>query len=63
MMSEAVLDTMQTNSIDLASANSFADNPALYTTKDHRIYIAPSPSLEPGPDDCIVHVRANGICG
>ncbi|KAH8596911.1 chaperonin 10-like protein [Bisporella sp. PMI_857] len=38
-------------------------NPALYTTKDHRIYSAPSPALDPGPDDCIVHVRANGICG
>ncbi|OBT54775.1 hypothetical protein VE04_03463 [Pseudogymnoascus sp. 24MN13] len=38
-------------------------NPALYTTKDHRIYGAPSPELYPGPDDCVVHVRANGICG
>ncbi|KAH6696583.1 chaperonin 10-like protein [Leptodontidium sp. MPI-SDFR-AT-0119] len=38
-------------------------NPALFTTKDHRIYSAPSPALDPGPDDCIVHVRANGICG
>ena len=38
-------------------------NPALYTTKDHRIYSAPSPVLKPGPDDCVVHVRANGVCG
>ncbi|KFY46152.1 hypothetical protein V494_00587 [Pseudogymnoascus sp. VKM F-4513 (FW-928)] len=38
-------------------------NPALYTTKDHKLYSAPSPALDPGPYDCIVHVRANGICG
>lgn len=38
-------------------------NPALYTTKDHRIYSAESPALNPTPDECIVHVRANGICG
>ncbi|KAF8852044.1 sorbitol dehydrogenase [Acephala macrosclerotiorum] len=38
-------------------------NPALWTTKDHRIYGAPSPDLILGPEDCIVHVRINGICG
>ncbi|KAL2060145.1 hypothetical protein VTL71DRAFT_9967 [Oculimacula yallundae] len=38
-------------------------NPALYTTEDHRIYSAPSPPLNLGPEDCVVHVRANGICG
>ncbi|KUJ08311.1 GroES-like protein [Mollisia scopiformis] len=38
-------------------------NPGLWTTKDHRIYSAPSPELKLGPDDCIVHVRVNGICG
>ncbi|KAK0130136.1 hypothetical protein ONS96_000663 [Cadophora gregata f. sp. sojae] len=51
---------------DQTSSTSFAPplpNPALYTTKDHRIYHAPSPPLYPGPDDCIIHVRANGICG
>ncbi|RDL33258.1 uncharacterized protein BP5553_08697 [Venustampulla echinocandica] len=36
-------------------------NPALYTAKDHRIYSTPSPTFDPGPDDCIIHVRANGI--
>jgi len=38
-------------------------NPGLWTTKDHRIYNAPSPELQIGPDDCIVHMRVNGICG
>ncbi|TKA67144.1 hypothetical protein B0A49_10242 [Cryomyces minteri] len=36
-------------------------NPALYTTKDHRIYAKESPELHVDPDDCVVHVRANGI--
>ena len=52
---------IQANTLDITSLE--LDNPALYTTKDHRIYSAPSPALEPGPEDCIVHVRANGICG
>ena len=39
------------------------ENLALYVTPDHKIYTAPSPPLNPGPDDCVVHVRANGICG
>jgi L-iditol 2-dehydrogenase len=38
-------------------------NPGLWTTKDHRIYNAPSPELQIGPEDCIVHMRVNGICG
>ncbi|KAI9737072.1 MAG: hypothetical protein M1834_000662 [Cirrosporium novae-zelandiae] len=38
-------------------------NPALYTTEDHRIYLAESTPLNPGPEDCVVHVKANGICG
>ncbi|TVY85332.1 L-arabinitol 4-dehydrogenase [Lachnellula suecica] len=38
-------------------------NPGLYTTKDHRIYSAPSPDLQLGPNDCVVHMRGNGICG
>jgi L-iditol 2-dehydrogenase len=54
---------MLTKATDFASAGLDIENPALYTTKDHRIYLAPSPALEPGADDCVVHVRANGICG
>jgi hypothetical protein len=38
-------------------------NPALYTDEKHEIFVAESPALNPGPGDCIVHVRCNGICG
>ena len=38
-------------------------NPALYTNPQHEIFMADSPALEPKDDDCIVHVKCNGICG
>lgn len=38
-------------------------NPALHTNEKHEIYMRESPELKPGPYDCVVHVRANGICG
>ncbi|KAL7273875.1 hypothetical protein RUND412_003236 [Rhizina undulata] len=39
------------------------ENPALFTTADHRIYLADSPIPTVGKDECLIHVRANGICG
>ena len=44
-------------------ASTPAPNPALHVTEDHRIYMDESPALNPGPNDCVVHVQANGICG
>lgn len=44
-------------------APTLTPNPALHVTEDHRIYMDESPSLSPGPNDCVVHVQANGICG
>ncbi|KAK7470100.1 hypothetical protein VKT23_001541 [Stygiomarasmius scandens] len=38
-------------------------NIALWVTKDHQIYQEEIPYPTCGPDDCIVHVRATGICG
>ncbi|KAF9266505.1 putative sorbitol dehydrogenase [Marasmius fiardii PR-910] len=38
-------------------------NIALWVTKDHQIYQEEIPYPSCGPDDCIVHVRATGICG
>ncbi|EON66282.1 hypothetical protein W97_05675 [Coniosporium apollinis CBS 100218] len=38
-------------------------NPALFTNEKHEIYLAESPELKPKPDECIVRVRCNGICG
>lgn len=38
-------------------------NPALFTDPQHEIHMEESPALEPKPDECVVHMRANGICG
>ncbi|KAF2720984.1 GroES-like protein [Polychaeton citri CBS 116435] len=38
-------------------------NPALFTNEKHETYLGNSPPLTPGPKDCVVHVRSNGICG
>ncbi|KAF9017775.1 putative xylitol dehydrogenase [Hymenopellis radicata] len=38
-------------------------NVALWVTEDHRLYEEEIPYPICGPDDCIVHVRATGICG
>jgi len=45
------------------SLESFAPNPALHTDEHHKIYMKESPPLRPTENDCIIHVRANGICG
>ena len=47
----------------LKMAPTLTPNPALHVTEDHRIYMDESPTLTPGPNDCVVHVQANGICG
>ncbi|KAK6431141.1 L-arabinitol 4-dehydrogenase [Oleoguttula sp. CCFEE 5521] len=38
-------------------------NPALYTNQRHEISVAPAAPLNPGPDNCVIHMRSNGICG
>jgi hypothetical protein len=38
-------------------------NLAVHTGPDHSLYLVDSDIPEPGPDDCLVHVRATGICG
>ncbi|EME83328.1 uncharacterized protein MYCFIDRAFT_39289 [Pseudocercospora fijiensis CIRAD86] len=38
-------------------------NPALYTNEKREIFMADSPELQPGPNDCVVRMRCNGICG
>lgn len=43
--------------------DSLTPNPALHVDEHHKIYMADSPPLHPSPTDCIIHVRANGICG
>ncbi|ESK85308.1 sorbitol dehydrogenase [Moniliophthora roreri MCA 2997] len=46
-----------------ASGPSAKPNIALWVTKDHQIYQEEIPYPVCGPADCIVHVRATGICG
>lgn len=38
-------------------------NLALFTDENRQIYMSDSPALAPGPDECIVRMRCNGICG
>lgn len=38
-------------------------NPALWTDEHHDVYMKESPVIEPGPHDCVVRMRCNGICG
>lgn len=38
-------------------------NPALYTNEKREIFMGDSPELNPGPNDCVVRMRCNGICG
>ena len=38
-------------------------NPALYTNEKREIFMGQSPELKPDADDCVVRMRANGICG
>ena len=38
-------------------------NIAIATNPAHELKLLESEIPEPGPDDCLVHVRATGICG
>lgn len=39
-------------------------NVAISTDPSHNLNITESDDIpEPGPDDCLIHVRATGICG
>jgi L-iditol 2-dehydrogenase len=38
-------------------------NIAIKTNPKHELNIVDVETPEPGPDDCLVHVRATGICG
>ncbi|KAI6973078.1 hypothetical protein KC318_g11404 [Hortaea werneckii] len=38
-------------------------NLAVHTNPAHSLHLVESDIPEPGPDDCLIHVRATGICG
>lgn len=39
------------------------ENVAVYTNSQHELYLRRSTPPSPGPGQCLVHVRATGICG
>ena len=45
------------------SLDSLSPNPSLYTDENRKIYMRESDPLQPKETDCVVHVKANGICG
>ncbi|KAK4580433.1 hypothetical protein LTR86_000636 [Recurvomyces mirabilis] len=38
-------------------------NIAIETNPDHELHVVETELPEPGPNDCLIHVRATGICG
>ena len=38
-------------------------NLAIETNPQHELHVVEAELPEPGPNDCLVHVRATGICG
>jgi len=38
-------------------------NIAIETNPKHELNVVDAELLEPGADDCLIHVRATGICG
>lgn len=38
-------------------------NIAIETNPSHELNVVHTDLPEPGPDDCLVHIRATGICG
>ncbi|ROV93653.1 hypothetical protein VMCG_08038 [Cytospora schulzeri] len=38
-------------------------NPSLQATADHKLKSVEAPVYAPGPNECLVHIKATGICG
>ena len=39
------------------------ENLSVYTNPTHELHLQTGPVPQPGPGQCLVHVRATGICG
>lgn len=39
------------------------ENIGVFTNPQHELYIKKGPVPQPGPGQCLIHVRATGICG
>lgn len=40
-----------------------SQNIGVFTNPDHELYTKKGPVPSPGPGECLIHVRATGICG
>lgn len=38
-------------------------NIGVFTNPEHELYLKAGPVPKPGPGQCLIHVRATGICG
>ena len=39
------------------------ENVGVFTNPEHDLYVKPGPIPTPGAGECLIHVRATGICG
>lgn len=39
------------------------NNVGVFTNPQHELYLKEGPIPKPGPGQCLIHVRATGICG
>lgn len=47
----------------LSSTHIKSQNVSVFTNPEHELYIKNGPVPAPGPGECLIHVRATGICG
>ena len=45
------------------SSPALKQNLAITTTPSHELHLRAVPTPTPGPNECLIHVRATGICG
>lgn len=39
------------------------ENIGVYTNPQHELYLRSTPRPVPGPGQCLIHIRATGVCG
>ncbi|THZ25141.1 GroES-like protein [Aureobasidium pullulans] len=53
----------RTSSESALSSTIKSQNVGVFTNPEHELYIKNGPVPAPGPGECLIHVRATGICG
>lgn len=54
---------LTTESVTIPILERYHSNLAVHTNVEHSLHHVESEIPEPGPTDCLIHVRATGICG